>query len=134
MRKVLFAFVACIMAGIMTSCSNNTPRGVAEKAMECIIDEDYREYFDYVYFPEEKKQEKEAYISMIEGKVKKEKENGSGSRAKPVSYKFVSEEIDENSGRARVVLDVTYDSGKTQKEPVNLIKEKDGKWYIENKK
>ena len=134
MRKVLFAFVACIMAGIMTSCSNNTPRGVAEKAMGCIIDEDYREYFDYVYFPEDKKQEKEAYISMIEGKVKKEKENGRGSRAKPVSFKFVSEEIDEDLGRARVVFDVTYDSGKTQKEPVNLKKEKDGKWYIENKK
>lgn len=134
MRKVLFAFVACIMAGIMTSCSNNTPRGVAEKAMGCIIDEDYREYFDYVYFPEEKKQEKEAYITMIEGKVKKEKENGGGSRAKPVSFKFVSEEIDEDLGRARVVFDVTYDSGKTQKEPVNLKKEKDGKWYIENKK
>lgn len=134
MRKVLFAFVACIMAGIMTSCSNNTPRGVAEKAMGCIIDEDYREYFDYVYFPEEKKQEKEAYITMIEEKVKKEKENGGGSRAKPVSFKFVSEEIDEDLGRARVVFDVTYDSGKTQKEPVNLKKEKDGKWYIENKK
>ena len=121
MRKVLFAFVACIMAGIMTSCSDNSPRGVAEKAMGCIIDEDYREYFDYVYFPEEKKQEKD-------------KEKGGGSRAKPVSFKFVSEEIDENSGRARVVFDVTYDSGKTQKEPVNLKKEKDGKWYIENKK
>lgn len=134
MRKVLFAFVACIMAGIMTSCSDNSPRGVAEKAMGCIIDEDYREYFDYVYFPEEKKQEKEAYITMIEGKVKKDKEKGGGNRAKPVSFKFVSEEIDENSGRARVVFDVTYDSGKTQKEPVNLKKEKDGKWYIENKK
>lgn len=125
--------MVCILAGVMTSCSSNSPRSVAEKSLDCIINEDYRGYFDCVYFPDDKKQEKEAYISMIEEKVQKNQENGK-SYNKPVSYKFVSEEIDEEAGKAKEVFEVTYDNGNTKEETTDLTKEEDGKWYVKMKK
>lgn len=133
MKKVFLAMMICILAGVMTSCSSNSPRSVAEKSLDCIINEDYRGYFDCVYFPDDKKQEKEAYISMIEEKVQKNQENGK-SYNKPVNYKFVSEEIDEEAGKAKEVFEVTYDNGNTKEETTDLTKEEDGKWYVKMKK
>lgn len=133
MKKVFLAMMVCILAGVMTSCSSNSPRSVAEKSLDCIINEDYRGYFDCVYFPDDKKQEKEAYISMIEEKVQKNQENGK-SYNKPVNYKFVSEEIDEEAGKAKEVFEVTYDNGNTKEETTDLTKEEDGKWYVKMKK
>lgn len=133
MKKVFLAVMVCVLAGVMTSCSSsNSPRNVAEKALGCIVKEDYRGYFDCVYFPEDKKEEKEAYISMIEDKVQKSKEKGKGtvSDKKPVSYKFLSEEIDEEAGTAREVFEVTYANGNTKNEAVDLKKEADGQWYV----
>ncbi|MBQ9216416.1 MAG: DUF4878 domain-containing protein [Prevotella sp.] len=135
MRKVLFAALVCAMAVVMTSCgSSSSPRGVAEKALDCAINEDYRGYMDCVYFPEDQKEQKEAYISMIEEKAKKAKENGSANDKKPVSYKFVSEEIDEEAGRAKETFEVTYSDDSTKEESMDLTKEKDGKWYLQLKK
>lgn len=130
MKKVFFAVLLCMMAIVMTSCSDDSPRGVAEKALDCAIKEDYRGYLDCVYFPEDKKAEKEGYASMIEEKVKK----GNGDDKKPVSYKFVSEEIDEDAGRATETFEVTYSNGKTRTETVKMKKEEDGKWYLTQSK
>lgn len=132
MKKYFLAMMVCVLAGVLASCSSNSPRGVAEKSLDCIIHEDYRGYFDCVYFPEDKKQEKEGYIAMIEEKVKK-----SGkpiTDQKIVSYKFISEEINEEAGVAKEIFEVTYDNGSTKQETVDLKKEEDGKWYVKMKK
>lgn len=135
MKKLFFAVLTCVVAAVMTSCgSDNSPRSVAEKALDCAINEDYRGYMDCVYFPEDQKQQKEAYITMIEEKAKKSKENGTASSKNPTSYKFVSEDIDEEAGRAKVTFEVTYSDGSTREEPMDLKREKDGKWYLEMKK
>ena len=135
MKKFFLAMMFCVLAGVLASCSSNSPRGVAEKSLDCIIHEDYRGYFDYVYFPEDKKQEKEGYIAMIEEKVRKNKENGRAiTNQKIVSYKFISEEINEEAGVAKEIFEVTYDNGRTKQETVDLKKEEDGKWYVKMKK
>ena len=71
---------------------------------------------------------------MIEEKAKKAKENNSANEKKPVSYKFVSEEIDEEAGRAKETFEVTYSDDSTKEESMDLTKEKDGKWYLQLKK
>ena len=135
MRKLFFAVLVCAMAAVVTSCNNsNSPRSVAEKALDCAINEDYRGYMDCVYFPEDQKEQKEAYITMIEEKAKKSKENGTASSKNPTGYKFVSEDINEEAGTAKVTLEVTYSDGSTKEEPLDLKKEKDGKWYLQMKK
>ena len=135
MKRFIFAMMVCVLAGVLASCSNNSPRGVAEKSLDCIIHEDYRGYFDYVYFPEDKKQEKEGYSAMIEEKVKKNKESGKAiTDQKMVSYKFISEEINDEAGVAKEVFEVIYDNGSTKQETVDLKKEEDGKWYVKMKK
>ena len=135
MRKLFFAVLVCAMAAVVTSCkSSDSPRSVAEKALDCAINEDYRGYMDCIYFPEDQKQQKEAYIAMIEEKAKKSKENGTADNKTPTSYKFVSEDIDEEAGKAKVTFEVTYPDGTTKQEPMDLKKEKDGKWYLEMKK
>ena len=134
MKKLFLAMMVCVLAGMLTSCSSNSPRGVAESALDCAIKEDYRGYMDHVYFPEDKKQEKEAYISMIEEKVKRAKESGKASEKTPVSYKFLSESIDEAAGKATESFEVTYSDGTTKKEDVRLKKEEDGKWYVQMNK
>ena len=82
MKKVFLAMMVCVLAGVLASCSSNSPRSVAEKSLDCIIHEDYRGYFDCVYFPEDKKEEKEGYIAMIEEKAKKSKESGKATTDK----------------------------------------------------
>ena len=135
MKKVFLAMMVCVLAGVLASCSSNSPRSVAEKSLDCIIHEDYRGYFDCVYFPEDKKEEKEGYIAMIEEKVKKNTESGKASTdQKMVSYKFISEEINEEAGVAKEIFEVTYDNGSTKQETVDLKKEEDGKWYVKMKK
>lgn len=97
---------------VLASCGKSEPRTVAEKALQCVIDEDYRGYFDCVYFPADKQEQKEAYVSMIEGKVKKAKEKGQNNDKQPVSYEFVSEQVNEEEGTASEVFNVKYASGK----------------------
>ncbi|GJG37350.1 hypothetical protein PRLR5107_25050 [Prevotella lacticifex] len=119
---------------MLISCGKSEPRRVAEKALDSVIDEDYRGYFDCVYFPADKQEEKETAISIIEEKVKKAKEKGTKDNNVPVSYEFVSEQVNDDAGTAIETFNIKYASGKTEKSEVNLKKEEDGKWYIENKK
>ena len=119
---------------VLASCGKSEPRTVAEKALQCVIDEDYRGYFDCVYFPADKQEQKEAYVSMIEGKVKKAKEKGQNNDKQPVSYEFVSEQVNEDVGTAPEVFNVKYASGKTEQTNVEMKKEEDGHWYLVNKK
>ena len=134
MNRIFYLSIITILL-FLTSCnSSDSPRSVAEKALDCAINEDYRGYMDCIYFPEDQKQQKEAYIAMIEEKAKKSKENGTADNKTPTSYKFVSEDIDEEAGKAKVVFEVTYPDGTTKQEPMDLKKEKDGKWYLEMKK
>ena len=134
MKRLLSIAIFAAMCVMLISCGTSEPRRVAEKALDSVIDEDYRGYFDCVYFPADKQEEKETAISIIEEKVKKAKEKGTKDNNVPVSYEFVSEQVNDDAGTAIETFNIKYASGKTEKSEVNLKKEEDGKWYIENKK
>ncbi|WP_223929485.1 DUF4878 domain-containing protein [Prevotella lacticifex] len=134
MKRLLSIAIFAAMCVMLISCGKSEPRRVAEKALDSVIDEDYRGYFDCVYFPADKQEEKETAISIIEEKVKKAKEKGTKDNNVPVSYEFVSEQVNDDAGTAIETFNIKYASGKTEKSEVNLKKEEDGKWYIENKK
>ena len=122
------------MVAMLASCGKSEPRSVAEKAIKCAINEDYRGYFDCVYFPADKQEEKEAFVNLVEVKVKKAKEKGEKSNKQPVDYEFVEEQINEQAGTATEVFSLKYASGKTEKTNIDMKKEEDGHWYIVNKK
>ena len=134
MKKLLSSLLFAAMAIMLVSCGKSEPRTVAEKALHCVIEQDYRGYFDCVYFPADKQEEKEAYINMIEVKVKKAKEKGTVNDELPVSYEFVSEKVNDAEGTADEVFNLKYSNGKMEQTNVNLKKEEDGKWYVSNKK
>ena len=130
MRKVLFAVLVCVVAGVMASCSGHpsTPRGVAEKSLDCAIGRDFKGFYDCYYFPENRKDEKKERIRMTEEMMDKNAE--AASNEMPTSYKFVSEDVDEEKGRGSVTFEITFGNGRTKEQTVWLKKEKDGKWYI----
>lgn len=134
MKKLLSSLLFAAIAIMLVSCGKSEPRTVAEKALDCVIDQDYRGYFDCVYFPADKQEEKEACINIIEAKVKKAKEKGTVNDELPVSYEFVSEKVNDAEGTADEVFNLKYSNGKMEQTNVNLKKEEDGKWYVSNKK
>ncbi len=54
MRKLISLLAIVITAALISSCSSNSPKAVAEKAMKCIMDKDYKGYVNLVYFDESK--------------------------------------------------------------------------------
>ena len=134
MKKLLSFLMFTAVLAVLASCGKSEPRTVAEKALQCVIDEDYRGYFDCVYFPADKQEQKEAFVSMVEEKVKKAKEKGEKNDKQPVSYEFVSEQVNDEAGTATEVFNLKYASGKTEQTQVDLKKEEDGHWYLVNNK
>ena len=134
MKKLLSFLMFTAVLAVLASCGKSEPRTVAEKALQCAIDEDYRGYFDCVYFPADKQEQKEAFVSMVEEKVKKAKEKGEKNDKQPVSYEFVSEQVNDEAGTATEVFNLKYASGKTEQTQVDLKKEEDGHWYLVNNK
>lgn len=131
MKRFVYLALPFFVAVIFASCSSNSPRSVAEKALDCAMKEDYRGYLDLVYFSDADKEKKESYIRMIEEKAEK---NQDQDNPKIESYKFVSEEIDEEEGCAKETFEVNYDNGSSREQSVDLIRADDGKWYIKMKK
>ncbi len=48
MKKLLSFLMFVTMLATLASCGKSEPRSVAEKAIKCVIAEDYRGYFDCV--------------------------------------------------------------------------------------
>lgn len=132
--KKLMSFVLAVFAIIaLAACSSNSPKSVAEKAMKSIVDKDYKTYVDLIYFdnakksPEDVEKAKEQLREMLQGKLEKSiKEKGAIK-----SYKVVNEEISEEGDKAVVTFEVSYEDGKTDSTAVQLVKDKDGKWWLD---
>lgn len=132
--KKLMSFVLAVFAIIaLAACSSNSPKSVAKKAMKSIVDKDYKTYVDLIYFdnakksPEDVEKAKEQLREMLQGKLEKSiKEKGAIK-----SYKVVNEEISEEGDKAVVTFEVSYEDGKTDSTAVQLVKDKDGKWWLD---
>ena len=128
----LVAIMACIVAAMFTSCNSNSPRGVAEDAMKCMQKGDYKGYLEYVYFAKNAEEKRAGFAQMIEEKAEKNPDAIAGNDI--ASYKFVSEEIDEEKGKAKVIFEVTYKDGNVKTESTDMICDETGKWWIDGKK
>lgn len=134
MKRLSFILGILAIAFFMTSCSSNTPKGVAEKSMKCLVDKDYKGYVDLIYTkdnpkesPEEIKQQKEMLASLLKDKAEKEYKKNKGIS----SYEIVNEETSENGEKAKVKMKVTYGNGEVKDEEIELCKDKDGNWKID---
>ncbi len=134
MRKLLisaFAIVAaCIMAGCGAgSVDENSPRGIAEKSVECLKNKDFKGYVDLMYFPtdgkkaEEIEQTKTMYVSMLQNKY----QEATKTQGNIKTYEFVSEEVKDTM--ATVKMAIAYEN-KNDTTDIKL-KNKEGKWYLD---
>lgn len=129
--KKLFLTLACAVALLATTACGggaSTPADAAAECIELIKDKDYEGFVETIKMnegvtPEEAKQAKEMYISMLKEKGAAQFEQKKGI----ASYTLVSEEIAEDGQTAKVKYEITYGDGSTDSQTFNMAKV-DGKW------
>ena len=132
--KKLMSFVIAVFAILaITACSSNSPKDVAEKAMKCIVNQDYKGYVDLVYLQDENKSKEDVdkakaqLVELLQNKGEKLIKENEGVE----SFEVTKEEISEDGNSATVDLNITYKNGKTDDTTVKLCKDKNGKWWID---
>ncbi|MBE6304816.1 MAG: DUF4878 domain-containing protein [Bacteroidales bacterium] len=130
MKKLFFSLACVIALFATTACGGgaSTPADAAAECIELLKDKDYEGFVETIKMgenvtPEEAKQAKEMYVSML-----KEKGDAQFNEKQGIaSYTLVSEEIAEDGTTAKVVYEVTYGDGSTDKQSFNMVNA-DGKW------
>ena len=125
MKKILVMFTMCLMMmAVMTSCGSsheNTPRGVAEAAVKCLANKDYKGYMNLTNATD---QQKQAMAQMLE-KVGQQVDEKGGMK----SYEIVDEQVDEEKGTATVTVKVVYENETSEDNKMKMVK-KDGDWLL----
>ena len=124
MKKILVMFTMCLMMAVMTSCGSsheNTPRGLAEAAVKCLADKDYKGYMNLTNATD---QQKQAMAQMLE-KVGQQADQKGGMK----SYEITNEEIDESGDKANVTVKILYEDGSEENNTMKMLK-KDGDWVL----
>lgn len=134
MKKVLLFGMAMVCMLVMTSCgSSNTPKNVAEKSLQCLVDKDFKGYVDLIYFSDEDMAEKnfeEKKTAMTE--LMQNKYNQSIlEKGSIVSYDYVSEEVKDST--AVVKMAIKYSTDKTDTTQVKLKMNSKGDWKLDQK-
>jgi hypothetical protein len=134
MRKLISLLAIVITAALISSCSSNSPKAVAEKAMKCIMDKDYKGYVNLVYFDESKEKpesiqrNKDATVAILGEKYDKLSEKKKGIK----DYKVLSEEVKDST--AVVKMEISYGNGEKENNDVKMKMDKNGDWKIDNNK
>lgn len=136
MKKLFLSMFVAVAALVLWSCgASNTPRGVAEKAVECLQNEDYDGYLDLVFLKGEDdkdydeakmKEGKEQLAALLKEKGKKTMDKKGGIK----SYEVVSEEISEDGNSAKVTMKTVYGDGSEDTSKMKLVKNSKGDWKI----
>lgn len=119
MKKLLF--ITAILAGALafTSCSSNTPKGVAKKAIAALQKGDYKAYAATFDLSESDQQ---WLAGVAEEKVNKQLESKRGVKSFEISDVKMNGE-----DRAVVTVHVCYNNGEEIDEHMSYVK-KDGVW------
>lgn len=131
MKKLLGIIALFIAVFTMSSCSDNSPKGVAKKAISCMQAKDWNGYVDLLYFDKEEgkdiDKEKEQLAALFKEKGEEELNKQGGIK----SYEIVSEEISEDGNTATVTVKIVYGDG-TEKdnEKIKMKKDANGDWKI----
>ena len=133
MKKLMSFVIAVFAIFAITACSSNSPKDVAEKAMKCIVNQDYKGYVDLIYLQDENKSKEDVdkakaqLVELLQNKGEKSIKENEGVE----SFEVTKEEISEDGNSATVDLNITYKNGKTDDTTVKLCKDKNGKWWID---
>ena len=120
-HKILFGWVSF----------GNSPSNTVKEAMNCLKDDDFDSYLNYIYYGENLSKEdiagKKALLSAFgKEKVQKSLKEEGGFK----DFKINSETIDGN--KATVDFTIFYGNGKTENRTGKLRKNKEGKWLLDN--
>ncbi|MDY3846838.1 MAG: DUF4878 domain-containing protein [Prevotella sp.] len=136
MKKLFLSMSVAVATLVLWSCgASNTPSGVAEKAIECLQNEDYEGYVDLIHFKGEDdkdydeakmKEGKEQFAALLKEKGKKTMDKKGGIK----SYEVVSEEISEDGNSAKVTMKTVYGDGTEDSNKMKLVKNSKGEWKI----
>ncbi len=131
MRKALTIIVGLLALLVIGSCTEDTPRSVAEKSMQYLKDKEFGKYVDLVYFEEEVtgekellKDKKDSMRDLIQTKYNASVEENGNIK----DFSFIDEEVKDSTALVR--LQVNYTSGKSDTQKVNLRKTPNGDWRI----
>lgn len=132
MKKLLGLLSLVAVMFVMAACSGgSTPGDVAEKAVKCLKDKDYKGYADLVEFQKKEDMDvdkaREELAGLLESKLSKKVEKNDGI----ASYKVLSEEIAEDGKSAVVNMEITFGNGDTEKSKVKLMKNDSGDWRLD---
>ena len=123
MKKILSIIIVCMASFMFFSCSGgNSPQSVAKKAMKCIKKGDVKGYVDCIYSKESEEEYRDLLVKQFESNKKPSNE--------VENFKYLDEDVNEESGKAKVFFDVTYKNGRTGKETINLMRDDKGKWWV----
>ncbi len=134
MKKVLYIFVAILMAGIVASCgggSSAKPGEAAKQYAQYMADGNYDKFIEGIYIPsdtpaEEVEQSKAMLNALLTEKGSKTLEEKGGIE----SIEVLSEEIAEDGQTAVVDMRYTYGNGETSEETMEMVLD-GGKWKVE---
>ncbi len=132
MKKAFGLLTLCIAVLALTACSGSSPKGVVEKAMQCMQNQDAAGYVNLMYLgedeeganPEEIQKTRELYTTLTDKAMKAQKEKG-GMK----SYEILSENVASDGKSATVSVKTVLNNDETNTETINLIKTKDG-WKL----
>ncbi len=135
MKKLLGLATIIMAAMVLAGCSDNSPKGVAAKALDCIIDKDFDGYADLLYLKADGKEDidtqKKAISSMLEDKYDK----SLGTKGGLKSYEILGEEVDEDGKKAVVNVKLVYGNGEEKDgETIELRKDDSGNWKVDSGK
>ncbi len=116
----------------MAACSGgNTPGGVAEKAVKCMKDKDYKGYVDLVNITEKGEHSEAEMRSELTVLLSEKASKNIEKDGEIESYKILSEEISEDGTHAVVKMQITYSKGNTDTEEITLVKTEAGDWMLD---
>ena len=136
MKKLLSMMAVALFALVLCGCSEKAPKDVANEAMTCMKNKDYEGYVNLMYFKnqddaskaEEVKKSREQIVSLVKDKMDKELDSKQGIK----NFEVAEEKIEED--KATVKMKVTYGNGETKDNDMKLVKDKDGKWWLDSGK
>lgn len=129
--KNFFSVLAIVMTVVlMSSCSSDSPKTVAEKSMACIVDGDYKGYVEYIYFNDggdakKLQRDKDGTAALIGEKLDKTLHQKKGFK----HYAVLSEEVQDTV--ATVKTKIVYGNGEIEEDVLNMKKDKHGDWKID---
>ena len=132
-RALASAMVLIAVVCVMNSCSggDNSPEGIASKALTKLQEKDYVGYIDLIKFSEtdaEKLQnQKAALLELAQRKFDKSLEKKQGLE----SWEVLSTDMDATGDVAVVKVKLKYGDGSEEEQDIKVAQNEEGDWMLD---